>query len=57
MCMATLERRVQILLDPQQYEALEREARARNQSVGSIIRESIDARFGAGSVETSCRAR
>ena len=38
---------MQILLDPRQYDALEREARARNQSVGSIIRESIDARFGA----------
>lgn len=44
--MATLERRVQILLDPQQYDALEREALARNRSVASIIRESIDRRFG-----------
>jgi hypothetical protein len=46
MRMATLERRVQLLLDPRQYAALEREARAQNRSVGSLIRESIDARFG-----------
>lgn len=46
MCMATLERRVQILLDPQQYDLLEREALARNRSVASLIRESLDRRFG-----------
>ena len=44
--MATLDRRVQILLDPGQYELLEREALARNRSVASIIRESLDQRFG-----------
>ena len=43
--MATLERRVQVLFDPAQYAALEREAAAQKQSVASIIRESVDARL------------
>lgn len=36
--MATLEKRVQVLFDPEQYAALEAEARARNMSVGALIR-------------------
>jgi len=36
--MATLDRRVQVLFDPVQYAALEREASATNKSVGAIVR-------------------
>lgn len=47
MCMATLERRVQVLFDPAQYAALEAEAAAQRQSVAAIIREAVDARLRA----------
>lgn len=46
MCMATLDRRVQLLLDPSQYEALEQEAAARQQSVAAIVREAITRHLG-----------
>ena len=42
MCMTVLERRLQILLDPAQYERLEAEARRRSQSVGATVRAAID---------------
>lgn len=42
MCMATLERRVQVLFDPARYAALEAEAVAENRSVAAIIREAVD---------------
>ena len=45
MCMSTLERRVQILLDPAQYARVEREAKRSRQSVAAVIREAIDARL------------
>ena len=45
MCMSTLKRRVQILLDPHQYAQLEREAARRGQSVAAVIRESITQRL------------
>lgn len=48
MCMATLERRVQLLLDPDRYEALQREARTTHRSVAAVIRESIDERLDRG---------
>lgn len=41
MCMSLLERRVQILIDPQQYSELEREAARTGRSVAYLIRESI----------------
>ena len=41
MCMSGLERRVQLLVDPQQYSELEREAARTGRSVASLIRESI----------------
>ena len=40
--MATLTKRVQVLLDPFQYQRLDEIARQRNQSVGALIREAID---------------
>ncbi|WP_460942708.1 hypothetical protein [Okibacterium endophyticum] len=46
--MATLERRVQILLDPAQYAVLEAEAHEKHRSIASIIRESIDERLDRG---------
>lgn len=45
MCMATLDRRVQVLFDPAQYAALEREASATNKSVGAIVREAVSDRL------------
>jgi hypothetical protein len=41
MCMSVLERRVQILVEPEQYSELEREAARTGRSVASLIRESI----------------
>lgn len=40
--MATLEKRVQVLFDPERYAALEAEARARKVSVGALVRTAID---------------
>lgn len=49
MCMAILERRVQILFDPSQYAALEAEAAAQRRSVAAIVREAVDERLRIGS--------
>ena len=40
--MATPTKRVQVLLDPFQYQRLDEIARQRNRSVGALIREAID---------------
>lgn len=45
MCMSTLERRVQILLDKEQYAQIEREAKRTKQSVAAVIRQAISARL------------
>ena len=45
MCMATLERRVQVLFDPAVYAALEAEAEMERQSVAAIIRDAVDKRL------------
>lgn len=45
--MPTLDRRVQVLFDPVQYAALEREANAANKSVGAIVREAVGERLRA----------
>ena len=47
MCMAALDRRVQVLFDSAQYAALEAEAAAQRQSVGAVIREAVGARLQA----------
>ena len=44
MCMATRDRRVQVLFDPARYAALEAEATAERQSVAALIREAVDER-------------
>ncbi|SDI89223.1 hypothetical protein SAMN05444157_0672 [Frankineae bacterium MT45] len=46
--MSKLDRRVQLLLEPSQYEQLEREAARAGGSVASVIRDAIDARLAAG---------
>lgn len=45
MSMSVLDRRVQLLLDPEQYEQLEREAARTGRSVAAVIREAIGARL------------
>lgn len=40
--MATLTRRVQVLLSAQQYERLEALAQARGTSVGALIRQAVE---------------
>lgn len=44
MCM--LSERLQILVSPEQRQRLEHEASRRGASVGSVVREAIDARLG-----------
>jgi predicted transcriptional regulator len=45
--VATLERRVPVLFDPRQYDALQQLAQAERRSIGSIIREAVDQRLSA----------
>lgn len=47
MRMAVLTRRLQVLLDDDRYQRLERMARARRTSVAALIREAVDASFPA----------
>ncbi len=51
-----LDQRLQILVSHEQRALLEAEAKRRRSSVGSLIREAIDARFGAVSREERVRA-
>jgi hypothetical protein len=43
--MATLERRVPVLFEPDQYAALLHLARAEGRSVGAVVREAVDQRL------------
>lgn len=43
--MPVLDRRVQVLFDPEQYAELQAEAAATHQSVGALIREAVDDRL------------
>lgn len=45
LCM--LSERLQILVEPAQRRLLETEARRRGTSVGALVREAIDLRYGA----------
>lgn len=47
MCISRLDRRVQLLLDPQQYEDVEREAARSGQSVAAVIRAAIADRLAS----------
>lgn len=48
--------RMQILLSPEQRRRLEAEAKRRGASVGSLVREAIDARFQGFTREERIRA-
>lgn len=54
--MSMLTERLQILVSPDQRRRLEGEARRRGTSVGSLIREAVDARFGTVSQDDRLRA-
>jgi hypothetical protein len=56
--MSVLDRRVQILVDPEQYAALEREAARTGRSVAAVIRLSIDEHLaGASPVRAAAAQR
>ena len=44
--MASMTKKTTVLFDPDRYERLRRVAKARGRSVGDLIRESVEARFG-----------
>jgi len=46
--MGTLDRRVQVLFDPERYARIEHEARRTGQSVGAFIRSAVDDRLRVG---------
>jgi hypothetical protein len=48
MHMSTLERRVQLLLDEQQYATVAAEAKQSGRSVNAVIRSAIDMAFAGG---------
>lgn len=48
MCMSTMERRLQILLDQARYARVAAEAARSGRSVAAVIRDAIDFRFPAG---------
>ena len=54
MCMFDV--RLQILISPEQRSRLEIEAKRRQISVASVIREAIDSRYGAVAPEQRVRA-
>lgn len=56
MCMS-YDRRVQILLDPAQYERLERAAEASGSSVAAVIRDAIDRVLPATHMEPAVAGR
>lgn len=45
MCMATLVRRLQILLDEDRYRRLAQQAKRRGTAVATLVREAIDTAF------------
>jgi hypothetical protein len=51
-----LTERLQILVEPRQRRRLRAEARRRGTSVGTLVREAIDAHLGGGSREERLRA-
>lgn len=54
--MRMLSERLQVLVTPEQRRRLEVEAQRRGSSVGKLIREAVDARFGAVTREDRLRA-
>ncbi len=47
MHMAMMTRRLQILVDEARYAVLEREAAATGRAIAELIRDAVDARYGA----------
>jgi hypothetical protein len=45
--MGTMTRRLQILIDEQRYAILERESQRTGRPVAELIRDAVDARYGA----------
>jgi hypothetical protein len=52
-----LSERLQILVSPEQRRRLEHEAGRRGTSVGSVVRDAIDARLGATAITQADRIR
>ena len=50
------DQRIQVLVSAEQRRRLEAEARKRGSSVGSLIREAVDARYGSVTREMRIRA-
>lgn len=57
MCMAILERRLQLLLDEERYSRLAAESKETGRSVASLIREAIDTRWDADAAKRQDAAR
>lgn len=57
MSMATLTRRLQVLLDAERFARLEREAARRGSSVATLVREAIDAAFPDDGISRADAAR
>lgn len=55
--MANLDRRLQILLDGERMNRLEREAERRGSSVATLVREAIDGAFPDGAPSRSAAGR
>ncbi|MDR0627001.1 MAG: ribbon-helix-helix protein, CopG family [Bifidobacteriaceae bacterium] len=56
--MAVLERRLQVLIDAERGELLERLARTEGKSVGAVVREAVDQRLAqAGADKTAALGR
>jgi len=49
--MSTLAKKTTVLFDPEKYKRLKRIARVQGRTVGELIRESVEIRFGLASVE------
>lgn len=57
MSMSVLDRRVQLLLDPAQYERLEHEALRTGQSVAAVIRSAVADRLASSDAPKAAAAR
>lgn len=55
--MSMFDRRLQVLIDPLQHERLAKEAERRKVSVGTIVREAIDARYPSDAEERRAALR
>lgn len=56
MSMATLTRRLQVLIDDGRYLRLERIARGRGSSVATLVREALDRTYGLDGTDPTAAA-